>query len=93
MSVLQPFRTTPLVTPAPKTINEVVQNRNRPGLNSPRQEMMPNSPTFGQHPHQQMKTVNIGGSQKQIVSSQFNSPLNMYSDEAIAESAMIQQAK
>ena len=38
------------------------------------------------------KTVNIGGSQKQIVSQQFNSPMNMYSDEAIADSAVANQA-
>ena len=47
------------------------------------------SPTSGQ---QQVKTVNIGGTQKQIVSQQFNSPMNMYSEEAIAESALANQA-
>ena len=47
------------------------------------------SPTYGQ---QQVKTINIGGTPKQIVSSQFNSPLNMYSEEALAESALTNQA-
>ena len=47
------------------------------------------SPTNNQH---QMKTVNIGGTQKQIVSQQFNSPMNMYSEEAIAESALANPA-
>ena len=34
------------------------------------------------------KTINMGGVQKEVVSNQFNCPLNMYSDEAIAEAAM-----
>ena len=33
----------------------------------------------------------MGGGQKEVVSTQFNSPLNMYSDEAIAEAAMANQ--
>jgi len=53
------------------------------------QPISPISPNSG---NQQVKTINIGGTQKQIVSSQFNSPLNMYSEEAIAESALTNQA-
>ena len=34
------------------------------------------------------KTISMGGVQKEVVSNQFNCPLNMYSDEAIAEAAM-----
>ena len=34
------------------------------------------------------KTISMGGMQKEVVSNQFNCPLNMYSDEAIAEAAM-----
>merc|ERR1719266_2051142 len=47
------------------------------------------SPTFGQN--QLVKTVTIGGTQKQIVSQQFNSPLNIYSDDAIALEAASNQ--
>jgi hypothetical protein len=36
----------------------------------------------------QVKTINLGGVQKEVVSTQFNSPLNLYSDESIAEAAM-----
>jgi hypothetical protein len=32
-----------------------------------------------------MKTVNISGTPKQLVSHQFNSPIGLYSDDAIAE--------
>ena len=46
------------------------------------------SPTFGQ---QHVKTVNIGGSPKQVVSTQFNSPINIYSDDAIASEAAYNQ--
>jgi hypothetical protein len=35
-----------------------------------------------------VKTINLGGVQKEVVSTQFNSPLNLYSDESIAEAAM-----
>ena len=52
--------------------------------------MSPMSPTFGQN-NQQIKTVNIGGTPKQIVSQQFNSPLNIYSDDAIALEAASNQ--
>jgi hypothetical protein len=41
---------------------------------------------------QQVKTVNIGGAPKQIVSQQFNSPMNLYSDDAIAESVVANQS-
>jgi len=34
------------------------------------------------------KTISMGGMQKEVVSNQFNCPLNMYSDEAIAEAAI-----
>ena len=34
------------------------------------------------------ETISMGGMQKEVVSNQFNCPLNMYSDEAIAEAAM-----
>ena len=40
-------------------------------------------------PH--MKTINVGGTPKQVVTQQFNSPLNMYSDDAIAEAAVANQ--
>jgi len=87
--LLQPFRTTPLVSPTPKTINEVVHStRSRP-VN--RQDMV-SPPTYGSQQQPQVKTVNFGGSQKQIVSSQFNSPINMYSDESIADSAVANQS-
>ena len=39
-------------------------------------------------PHQ-AKNINIGGNQKQILSQQFNSPLNIYSDDAIAYEATV----
>lgn len=39
-------------------------------------------------PHQ-AKNINIGGNQKQILSQQFNSPLNIYSDDAIAYEAAV----
>ena len=50
----------------------------------------PMSPTFGS-PSQPSKTFNMGGTQKQIVSHQFNSPLNLYSEEALADSAITNQ--
>ena len=53
---------------------------------------MTSPPPYGGHHQPMSKTVQIGGSQKQIVSQQFNSPMNMYSDEAIAESAVANQA-
>jgi len=85
----QPYRTTPLVIPAPKTLTDMgMTNRSKP-FNRQEVPSQPISPTSGQ---QQMKTVNIGGTQKQIVSQQFNSPMNMYSEEAIAESALANQA-
>ena len=37
------------------------------------------------------RQVNIGGTQKQVVSNQFNSPLGMYSDDTIAETALTNQ--
>jgi len=83
----QPFRTTPLVSPTPRTINELHQ---KPTSFSPTPMTSP-SP-YGGHHQPMSKTIQIGGSQKQIVSQQFNSPMNMYSDEAIAESAVANQA-
>lgn len=85
----QPYRTSPLVTPAPKTINEFGTSNRSKSLNRQDVSSQPMSPTNNQ---QQMKTVNIGGTQKQIVSQQFNSPMNMYSEEAIAESALANPA-
>jgi len=38
---------------------------------------------------QRPKTVNIGGSPKQVVSKQFNSPINLYSDSSLAEAAFV----
>ena len=38
-----------------------------------------------------VRQVNIGGTQKQVVSNQFNSPLGMYSDDTIAEAAITNQ--
>jgi len=88
----QPYRTTPLVIPAPKTINDMgVTNRSTP-FNRQEVSSQPISPISPNSGNQQVKTINIGGTQKQIVSSQFNSPLNMYSEEAIAESALTNQA-
>jgi len=93
----QPFRTTPLVSPSPKTINEV----GRPGAPKQNERIPPQpmSPTFGSPPtygsptfgQQHVKTVNIGGSPKQVVSTQFNSPINIYSDDAIASEAAYNQ--
>ena len=91
------------MSPTPKTINDVHQKRNLPEMVI---QNLKNFRIFSsiefQGNHQQMspnygqpamsKTVNIGGSQKQIVSQQFNSPMNMYSDEAIADSAVANQA-
>jgi len=87
LSQKQPFRTTPLVSPTPRTINELHQ---KPTSFSPTPMTSP-SP-YGGHHQPMSKTIQIGGSQKQIVSQQFNSPMNMYSDEAIAESAVANQA-
>jgi len=92
ISQKQPYRTTPLVIPAPKTINDMgVTNRSTP-FNRQEVSSQPISPISPNSGNQQVKTINIGGTQKQIVSSQFNSPLNMYSEEAIAESALTNQA-
>ena len=36
-----------------------------------------------------MKTVNIGGTPKQLVNNQFNSPIGLYSEDALAEAVVI----
>lgn len=36
----------------------------------------------------QKKTIEIDGVRKQVVTKQFNSPLNLYSDEAIADAVV-----
>jgi len=89
----QPFRTTPLVTPTPKTINDVQSQQKVTtaatnfGVSRPAERIPPPSP-ISTLPHQ-AKNVNIGGNQKQILSQQFNSPLNIYSDDAIAYEATV----
>jgi hypothetical protein len=39
-----------------------------------------------------IKTVNVGGTPKQLVNNQFNSPIGLYSDDAIAEAAVANPA-
>lgn len=85
------------MTPTPKTINDIhSQQRAGAGASRPAERIPVSppmspimSPTFGQN--QLVKTVTIGGTQKQIVSQQFNSPLNIYSDDAIALEAASNQ--
>ena len=69
-----------------KLLNPISNNLQIP-VSPPMSPIM--SPTFGQN--QLVKTVTIGGTQKQIVSQQFNSPLNIYSDDAIALEAASNQ--
>jgi len=93
LSHKQPFRTTPLVTPTPKTINDVQSQQKVTtaatnfGVSRPAERIPPPSP-ISTLPHQ-AKNINIGGNQKQILSQQFNSPLNIYSDDAIAYEATV----
>lgn len=90
----EPYRTAPLVTPTPKTLND------QPGLGSPPMRPQsqqsyhpPQSPMFDSKPPPaglgpQSRTIHVGGAPKKVVSGQFNTPLNIYSDEAIAEAAI-----
>ena len=39
-----------------------------------------------------MKTVNIGGTPKHLVNNQFNSPIGLYSDDAIADAVVLNPA-
>ena len=53
---------------------------------SPSNPMHPMSPT-PVPPNAMTRNVTIGGTQKKIVSNQFNSPMGMYSDETLVEVA------
>ena len=39
-----------------------------------------------------VKTVNIGGTPKHLVNNQFNSPIGLYSDDAIADAVVLNPA-
>ena len=52
--------------------------------------MHPYSPT---PPNAVTRNITVGGTPKKIVSTQFNSPIGMYSDEALIEAAEANQVR
>lgn len=84
--------------PPPQPPRHAMDHHFNPGYGSPPSQggFYQPQPQIHQIPNSYMapqgKTIEVGGVKKQVVTKQFNSPLNLYSDAAIVEAAVANPA-